>query len=507
MPFVARTRAQIAAQLLAYLSANYASASPPRVLLTAPGSDADLDAQAFAVELEGLEAGAEQATLDILPDQASPSALDRFSYVYNVPRDVGSPSIITVDISGAAALTTYAIPAGTQMASPDGVLFNVIDTSVTTDGSSEATITLQAANPGTDGNLDVGTAMTFTVAPTGLNPSGSVAEVVSDGTDEEDDASLAQRIISRLRERPASGNRADWRAWVTSFNGVDIVEAYVYSLLQPPASTPGTGTEQVPGCVTVVAVGPAQGDSTTNTRIVPTASIRTAGGPLLHVIGYLNGDRDADGVATLTGERLPPTTMVYGDWTVEAINTQTQNVVVEIVPTSSNAFPFTSTPGVDASSTSSSLVVSGNYAAGGIEDLSGLSALVYIGTANIRGGYERVTLGTGSYDGGTLKTTFPVTLSHAPVTPSFVYPAPPCWADLRATVFDYFDGLGPGDTSTPVRWPTQDTTGRATLYRTALAGRVTEVAGVLSADVSTPALDVTPAAKTVVTLGTLLVTP
>jgi len=217
-------------------------------------------------------------------------------------------------------------------------------------------------------------------------------------------------------------------------------------------------------------------------------------------------------VATLTGNRLPPVTMVYGDWTVEAINTQTQNVVVAITPTASNAFPFVSNPALDASSDATYVVVSGNYGAGGIENLSGLSALVYVGidplTDGVRGGYVRVTLGTGTYDGGTLLTTFPVTgLPRAPITPSFLWAAPPCWAAFQTTVFDYFDGLGPGDATTPARWPTQDVSGRATVYRSALAGRVTEVAGVLSASVTTPAANVTPAQKTVVTLGTLLITP
>ena len=60
MAFTPRTRAQIAAEFLAYWSANYAAASPPRVLLTASGSDADLEAQVVGVELEGLEAVAAQ---------------------------------------------------------------------------------------------------------------------------------------------------------------------------------------------------------------------------------------------------------------------------------------------------------------------------------------------------------------------------------------------------------------------------------------------------------------
>ena len=46
---------------------------------------------------------------------------------------------------------------------------------------------------------------------------------------------------------------ADWQAWVLSYTGTPISEAYVYPLLQPPAATPGNGTEGVLGCVTVVA--------------------------------------------------------------------------------------------------------------------------------------------------------------------------------------------------------------------------------------------------------------
>lgn len=509
MAFTPRTRAQIASEFLAFWSSYYAAASPSRVLLTAPGSDADLEAQALAVELEGVEASAYQTSLDILPDQASPSALDRFGYVYNVPRKTGTIAQRSAQVTGAASGTTYPIPSGTQAASSSGVLFNVVESSVTTDGSNHATITLHAVDVGTEGNLDVGETVTFTIAPSGLNPTAPITAVIADGEGVEDDAALAARIIARLRERPASGNRADWREWVLSYIGTTIDEAYIYPLLQPPASTPGAGTESVLGCVTVVAVGPAQGTSTTNTRIVPSASFRTPGGPVLEIIDFLNGVRDNEGNGTLTGERLPPVTMAYGDWTVEAINTQVQNVTIAITPTASNAFPFTSTPTIDASSTSSSVVVSGNYAAGGIEDLSGLTALVRLNTTDARGGYVLTTLGTGTYNGGTLLTTFPLAtaLAGTPVAVSTLRPAPPCWSALQSAVFAYFDGLGPGDTATPCRWPPEGTSGRSILYRSALAGVCTEVSGVLSASITTPVGNVTPAAKTVVTLGVLMVTP
>ena len=86
------------------------------------------------------------------------------------------------------------------------------------------------------------------------------------------------------------------------------------------------------------------------------------------------------------------------------------------------------------------------------------------------------------------------------------------WKDR--ILLDYFDALGPGDTTPPSRWPEESVEARATLYRQGLAADVITgmqsppvATGVLSCTVTTPAADVTPAAKTVVTLGTLIVTP
>ena len=163
MAFTPRTRAQIAAEFLAYWSANYAAATPPRVLLTASGSDADLEAQVVGVELEGLEAVAAQVALDILPDQASPDSLERFSYVYDVPRRTGAASQLVIEVTGAAATTTYPIPSGTQVAASSGVLFDVIDTSVTTDAFLAAPMIVRAANPGTLCFIAAAATVTFTV--------------------------------------------------------------------------------------------------------------------------------------------------------------------------------------------------------------------------------------------------------------------------------------------------------------------------------------------------------
>ena len=154
-------------------------------------------------------------------------------------------------------------------------------------------------------------------------------------------------------------------------------------------------------------------------------------------------------------------------------------------------------------STNTTLVVAGDHTA-----KEGMRALVLPSTPTARGGYRAVTLGPGVFAAG--ETTFDQTGSPVGTPSGSVYPCPPNWETIRLAVFDYFDALGPGDTTPPSRWPAEDTEARATLYRTALAAQViglTGSTGVLSCTVSTPATDVTPAAKTVVTLGTLRITP
>lgn len=509
MSFTPRTAAQIRDALLAAWSAEYTARG--ETLLTTAGSSVYLEASMVSVVQSLCDQQARQIARDILPDQASDEAISRFGYVYGIAQRVATAASLSVQATGAAPVTTYPIPAGTQMSWTDGLLYDVLDTSITTDVSSHATLSIRCTTGGVDTTRAVGDVLTFVSAPSGLNPTAPVTAVNTPGEDAESFQAWAARIIERLRERPASGNRADWRAWVLAYTGTSITNAYVYPLLEPPASTPGNGTPNTLGCVTVVAVGPAQGDSTTNTRVVPAndASVRVAGGPLLRIVDYVEGDRTDDGSLTTQGTQLRPVTMAFGDYTIEAINEQAQNVVAVLTVTAANAFsfPYASAPGVDGSSDTTHIVVSGNFSSTGALDLSGLSVLVYIGTANYRGGYYRTTLGTGSYNGGTLLTTFPVAaLPHAPVTPSFLYPSTPCWDAVRSATFDYFDNLGPSDSSPASRWPSEDAEGRSTLYLSALAGRYTQMDGVLSATITTPAVDTTPTTwKTVLTLGSLLV--
>ena len=507
MSYTGRARDTIRDSLLSFWSQEYTAAGER--LLIAPGSDAYLWASALAVMLEGLEAQAESVARDILPDQASDEAIARHGSVDGVARRAGVRARHPVTVT-AGVDATYTFPVGVtyRMAYSDGTLYTVDSVAVTI-AAGTGTITVTAADIGADPTRAVADVLTFVSAPTGLDATGTVASVATTGTDQESYSAWAARIIARRQERPASGNRADWQDWVEGYTGTTITRAYVYPLLAPPASYPGAGTPDTPGCVTVVAVGPAQGDVLTNTRVVPTddASTRTAGAALTRIRDYIEGDRTVAGVATDDGTMLRPVTMVGDNANVEAISIASQAVTLSCSMTTTNAFPWSGTLTI-VSSTATTMTVSGDA-----RTLTGLLALVVPTTGTmVRGVTIAITLGAGVFAAG--NTTFDQTASPCGTPTGTAYPCPANWPTIRASVFAHFDALGPGDTTPASRWPAEDVEARATLYRTGLAADVINGAqtpavatGVLSCSVTTPAADVTPAAKTVVTLGTLLVTP
>lgn len=500
MAFTGRSRETIRSELLAAWAANYAARG--ETLQTSAGSDAYLMASAFAVQMEGIEAQAEQTALDILPDTASAEALDRHAFVDGIARRSGFTARATVTVTSGAA-STFTIPAGTRMSFSDGTPYVVESASVTTSGGSPSgTITVRATEAGIAGTRVIGDVLTFATAPSGLNPTGTVASVLRQGTDAESNEDLAARIIARRRERPGSGNRADWASWVEAYTGTEIAQTFVYPLLAPPVSFPGAGTPSTPGCVTVVAVGPAQGDSTTNTRIVPVADVGagTAGAQLTRIEEYIEGDRLPDGtdVSDTPNDPLRPVTVTPGNYCVQAISVSPEDVVVDVVVSYANILQWSGTMTI-VSASSSTLVVSGDQL-----DKVGMRVIANIGTGNYRGGYKLFTLGAGSFD--STDTTFTMTDATVATATGTVYPGHGNFNAMRAAALSYFDALGPGDTSPASRWPTEDDTSRARLYITALAAAINGAEGVLSAETTTPAADVSPAAKTVVTLGTFRTT-
>jgi uncharacterized phage protein gp47/JayE len=495
--FIARTRSQIRDQLLGYWAAEYSVRG--ETLLTSEGSDAFLLASQIGVIEEALDAQAIQVSRDILPDQASTAALERFGVVYGIPRPVGTYAQLTAQVTGAAS-TFYVIPALTQAAAADGTLYDVATASVTTDINGLAAIALTAVAIGVGGNRSVGAILTFQTAPVGLNATMTVLScvpAVGPATDEV----YREVLLGRLRDRPASGNRSDWRSWATGYLGTSVAAAYVYPLLKPPAVLPGVGTTGTLGCVTVVAVGPAQGDSLVNLRVVPSDDLaaRNQATPLARIIDYINGDRTIAGVPTADGYQLRPVTIGPDgdDWTVQSIGVDSTTVELTLVLDGAFAFPWAGTMTVAGGSTNTSLVVTGNQTA-----KEGLAALVSPNPTAERGDYRSVVLGPATFAAG--ETTFDQSADPvgAPLSSGIVYPSPPNFGLIRLAVFAFFDALAPGDTSPPSRWPA---TGNSIVYPSALAAAVLAVPGVLSCTVVQPAAPLTPVAKYIYNLSALLV--
>lgn len=492
---------ELAGQLLAAWGDEFAAAEPPRNLLVSRGSDAWMWARALAYLFNALDAQAAQNALDILPDKCSDDAVARFGNVYGVPRVAARGARLVVEVTGSPS-AVVTIPPGSALVWPaDGTLYQCDVTSVTLDGSGVGSVDVTATTAGASTTREVADVLTWSPAVAGLGASAAVSVVTADGADAETFAGWAQRIIDRLRKRTAAGARGEWRAWALAFQGIDTREAWVYPLLQPPTLAQPFGRQETLGCVTLVLAGPPQGDSPVNSRVIG----GVAAGRLAAVESFINGRVDALG-RPAAGEQLRPVAFANANWTVETINeTSPFDVTLALKVGTAAAFSFTFTePAVDGTSTATSLVLVGDYTSGAT-DLAGRAVLVNVGTTNYRGGFYRAVLPAGVYSGGL--TTFDLTatpLPGAPSAPFYAYPAPGCWAALRAEMFNLFDALGPGDTSPAVRWPTQDERARAVLYLDALRAVALRAQGVLAVDVLAPTDNVGPQRKQVVTLGRLL---
>ena len=322
-----------------------------------------------------------------------------------------------------------------------------------------------------------------------------------------DDEVLRRRLLERRRERPASGNRADWREKVREVAGV--ADAFVYPLAMPPASYPGVSTPHTLGCVTVLAVGPANEsvDEPVNGRF----TIGGAAGPgerCTQIEDYIEGDRDADLNVTTTGRQWRPASLPQGNYCVKTPQADARSFEIQIKNATGSAFPWVYDSGmtVHSSSTSTSLVVNGDHTA-----KNSKNALVRVGSSVIRGGYAQVNLGVGSYNGGTGLTTWSVAdMGGAPIPVHVVLPRPPNYSAVKEATIAYIDSLGPGEyTGSPAasaRHPSPDSVSPSAVYLSALAAAViTGVPTVLAATVTVPVADVLPVDEAMVDLAYLTV--
>jgi hypothetical protein len=487
MPWDPRTRDEIRDTFLEDWAARAEDAGCP--ILITEGSYAWFVGSALALILESQEAQLHALAREILPDQSSTAFVDRHGGVEGLPREAAVAAVLAVTLAGTAfATVTFG---SATLTAPDGTVYTPSELadgtgpSVTLDAGGAGTAYATARVAGTAGTQAAGTTLAWSSAPAGADPTVVVASTSTAGTAIESNGAYALRILARRQERPATANRADWVEWARAYDGVD--DAVVYPLLHP---TYGVNTL---GAVTLVPIGPVQGDSPTNTR-TDMASLVVGLGGTINVFA--------------------PATVPPGSFVIEQPGTVAQ--ALELVAEFATAYapPFAYSAGylVVATSTATVVKVAGNLTT---TFAAGRSILVNVGTVVYRGGFYKTAITSSSFDGTNTLIVVP-TLPDVPTVGTIVHPAPANWSEIRTALFTLFDNLGPGDTSPACRWPGEETRLRSKLYRSAIVAALVAqydatgalyrgVPGVLSVSVTTPGADVTPAAKSIVVLTTLSV--
>lgn len=145
----------------------------------------------------------------LFADSAESPYLDRMGAEYGIVRAQATASVLAVDVTFTQAAT---LGAGTVLQTSDLTQgFAVVTTASGSPGTSAVNVTAQT--PGSAGNLAPGALLTLTTAIAGITPTAQVASVVTEGTDQESNASLAARIIARKQNPPQGGAGADFWAW------------------------------------------------------------------------------------------------------------------------------------------------------------------------------------------------------------------------------------------------------------------------------------------------------
>ncbi|WP_060210306.1 baseplate J/gp47 family protein [Sporosarcina koreensis] len=123
------------------------------------------------------------------------------------------------------ALGTF-IPVGTVVTTigddnEASLLYEVIESGVI-DESGLITLQINAVEPGSSGNVPIGSIQGITKSISGLTNIYNT-KPTKDGADQEDDDSFRERILDRHRNKPLSGARRDYERWAKEVPGVGDV--------------------------------------------------------------------------------------------------------------------------------------------------------------------------------------------------------------------------------------------------------------------------------------------
>jgi len=169
----------------------------------------------------------EWAFRQLFPDSAEGEYLERWASIWGVLRRPATPARGTA--TWALAGEGSFIPTDTLVARADGFQYRVTQGAAMASGA--ITVPIEATLTGARGNALEGVQLTMQTSVVGVTPTGNVdAPGVGGGANQESDALLLQRLLSRIRQPPQGGSANDYVMWAMEVPGVTRAWAYPIEL-------------------------------------------------------------------------------------------------------------------------------------------------------------------------------------------------------------------------------------------------------------------------------------
>jgi hypothetical protein len=200
-------------------------------------------ARAVALSVWSLQKSIEDSSLNWPPsDKSDDATLEAVCFLLGLPNGAGGYGRLVSQAAYGGTGSIVATPGtifstGLQALGPDGQTVFSLVSGVTVPGGGSIAGSFAAVTPGSAGNLQAGSILTWITAPAGAQATVTLATGLANGSDLESAAAALARIYDRLQNPPKGGSAKDWRAWAEAI--LTVARAYVYPLRS------GTGTVDV----------------------------------------------------------------------------------------------------------------------------------------------------------------------------------------------------------------------------------------------------------------------
>ncbi len=181
-------------------------------------------AQAQAGAVHGLHAHIAYRERNFLPDErAEAEGVERWARLLGYGYLEATAATGPAEVKGAAGAV---LPAGTQLQSREGVLYQTTDELILV--SSTGSVTVEAIDAGAAGNLAAGLPLNLLSPVPGINSTLTIgAPGLAGGADQEKLDGLRRRVLERLRRPPMGGSKDDYVIWAGEGHA-SVTRAWAY---------------------------------------------------------------------------------------------------------------------------------------------------------------------------------------------------------------------------------------------------------------------------------------